>query len=270
MDIFEFIDYKKFAKKSFEKMPKRGHGQLGKLAKYMNVHSTFISQVFNGDKALNPEQGLLVAEFLGLNPLETQYLIKLIQKDRAGSEKYKNILQKEINELQDKARKISNRLTEVRSLRDEQKAIFYSDWYYSAIRLQVDIDGYQDLESISNHFGLPRQLAGEILDFLQSANLVERDGEKLKVGPSRTHLEPDSPFIKLHHLNWRQKALENIKSADISKLHYSAPMTLSKSDYEVVRKKIVKLIEEIGRVVDPSPPEELVCLNIDWFKVKPS
>ncbi|MEQ1665910.1 MAG: TIGR02147 family protein, partial [Bdellovibrionales bacterium] len=269
MDIYEFSNYKKYILNRLTEMPKKGHGQLRKLAEYLNVHSTFVSQVFHGEKELNAEQGMFVAEFFGLNEPETEYFIKLIQIERAGNSKLVKLLQKEAQQIKNQALKISNRLAVKKVLPDEQKAIFYSDWYYSAIALLIDIKGYQDIESISNYCGLPRKTVADALNFLIEAGLLIRENSEIKVGPSKTHLDADSPFIKLHHLNWRYKALEYVKYQYPEKLHYSSPMTVSKKDVEVVRAKIVKLIEEVGKVVDPSPSEELMCLNIDWFKVQP-
>ncbi len=71
----------------------------------------------------------------------------------------------------------------------------------------------------------------------------------------------------LHHSNWRKKALENVKVPAGVKIHYTSPMTLSKTDAEKIQAMLHKAIEEIGNVVDPSPAEQLMCLNIDWFRV---
>lgn len=92
---------------------------------------------------------------------------------------------------------------------------------------------------------------------------------KLKIGTRHTHLDPESPFIKFHHLNWRYKAIENIKLNYDEKLHYSGPTTIGKKDALLVRAEIVKLLERVGEIIDPSPDEELMCLNIDWFKLNP-
>lgn len=269
MEIFEHENYKTYVRQRLLAMPKKGYGQLQKISQYLGVHTTYVSQVFNGDKTLNEEQGMLIAEFLSLNDIETQYFIKMIQIERSGSEKYRRLLIKDADKIKEQAKRVSTRLAVKKVIPDDQKAIFYSDWYYSAIRLLAGIPGHSDVESIAHRFGLPRQLVSRVTQFLLEAGLLVRDDEMLKVGPSRTHLEPDSPFIKLHHLNWRNKALEHIGHSSDAKLHYSSAMTLSSKDVEIVRQKILKLIEDVSKVVDPSPREELMCLNIDWFNLLP-
>lgn len=44
-------------------------------------------------------------------------------------------------------------------------------------------------------------------------------------------------------------------------------MTVGKNDVETIRAILLKAIQDVGKVVDPAPNEELMCLNIDWFKV---
>src|SRR5690606_23592333 len=147
-----------------------------KLAEYLNVHTTYMSQVFHGDRLLNPEQAMYVAEYLGLTELETEYYIKLVQIERAGNDKLKRLLIKEAQKIKERSQQIRNRLTVDQIIPDTFKSVFYSDWYYSAIRLLTSIKGYQDIESISNYFNLPRFLVRDVTDFLLRAGLLEKDG----------------------------------------------------------------------------------------------
>ena len=69
-------------------------------------------------------------------------------------------------------------------------------------------------------------------------------------------------------MNWRNQALLRLDSGNKHNLHYSSPMTLGKKEIEIVRNEVLKLIERIGKIIDPAPNERLVCFNIDWFEVK--
>lgn len=271
MSIFEFESYKIFVQKRIEALPKKGYGQLKQLAQYLNVSTTFVSQVFgaSSDKSLNLEQATLVCEFFGLSELETEYFLKLVLIERAGTEKLKKVLKNEAEKIKKNALKISSRLQVTRVLADEEKAVFYSNWYVSALRLLVGIPGHQNIETLAAELQLPRKTAGEVLNFLLNTGLLVRDEKGLRVGPSRTHLEADSPFIKLHHFNWRNKAVERIAHSDLSGLHYSAPMTVGVNDIEKIKAVLLKAIADIGKIVDPAPNEELMCLNMDWFRVLP-
>jgi hypothetical protein len=57
---------------------------------------------------------------------------------------------------------------------------------------------------------------------------------------------------------------------DISdeELFYTGPMTLSVETMREIRKDLIELIDKTVRKIEPSPAEELACMNIDWFKVR--
>ena len=44
-------------------------------------------------------------------------------------------------------------------------------------------------------------------------------------------------------------------------------MTLSHKDALKIRQMIIEFIQSVNKVVDPSPSEEIHCMNIDWFVV---
>jgi hypothetical protein len=71
----------------------------------------------------------------------------------------------------------------------------------------------------------------------------------------------------VHHINWRQKAIERVQEKGESQLHYSCPMTLSAKDALKLREMVVKFLESVDAVIEPSPSEELHCLNVDWFRI---
>lgn len=250
-------------------MPRKGYGQFRKLAEYLNVSTTFISQVFQGDKSINPEQAIPVCEFFGLTESETEYFIKLVFLERAGSEKLKRMIQKEIEKIRSANLKIANRLGVSSELTDQNKAVFYSDWYYSAIRLSMRLKGLNTIDALAKYLNLSRKVTNEAVQFLIHAGLCTDENGILKGTLGKTHVDADSPFIRMHHMNWRYKALEQVKYPDIHKLHYSSPMTVGVKDMEKIKSELLKAIETIGKIVDVAPDEELMCLNMDWFKIVP-
>jgi uncharacterized protein (TIGR02147 family) len=189
--------------------------------------------------------------------------------ERASSLSYKQSLGRDLKSIKEQSQKLEKRLTHKQILSDEQKAIFYSDWHYSAIRMLTSISGYESSDAIAQYLGLPKKMVTEALQFLEAAQLVvkEKEKNKYKIGPLSTHIGADSPWVKLHHNNWRSKAIEYINYPDHLKLHYTSPMTLSAVDVEKIRAKLVTMIDEIGKVVDNSPANQLMCLNVDWFQI---
>jgi uncharacterized protein (TIGR02147 family) len=248
-------------------MPKAGYGQSRRLADALNVHTTLVSHVMKGKKAFSLEQAIGTCEFLSLSDTETEFFLILVQAERAGNMALRKHFSRQMEKLREHSKELVNRLSSKRKLTEEDRATFYSDWAYSAVRQLIAIKGYQKIEDIAEYFRLSRRRTKEIIDFLVRVQLCIEDKSGLKVGPATTHLESSSPWVRSHHVNWRQKSVESLNREDASKLHYTAPMTLSRNDAEVIREMIVKFLESVDPVVEPSPSEALYCLNIDWFEV---
>jgi uncharacterized protein (TIGR02147 family) len=263
----------------FKSLPKAGYGQSRRLADHLGIHTTLVSQVLNDKKTFTPEQAVSACEFFALSEIETDYFLLLVQLDRAGSPALKKNIHRQIEKIREQSKELVNRLSSKHKLSEEDRAIFYSDWSYSAVRQMMAINGYQQLDSIADYFGFSRRQTKNIIEFLLRVGLCvevndgaeaggkEGKGTKFKVGPTTTHIESSSPWVRLHHMNWRQKSIEALNAEGHAKLHYTAPMTLSKADAELVREQIVKLLESVDSIIEPSPSETLFCLNIDWFQV---
>ena len=267
ISLYNFESPREFIRARFEAMPKRGYGQSLRLAEFLGVHTTLVSQVLKGGKTFTLEQGALVADFFGLTEDETDYLLLLLQIERAGTPVLRKNLERQKEKLRARAKELVNRLNADTNLSEEKKAVFYSDWIYSAVRQLVALPGFAQPERVAAYFQLSPRRIREVVDFLLSSGLLVETPQGLVVGTRSTHLESSSPWVHVHHANWRQKAITGLSREDAAKLHYTCPMTLSASDALKVREQIVKLLESVDKVIEPSPSEELRCLNIDWFKV---
>ena len=264
--FFSYSNYKNLIIELIESRPKKGRGQYKKIAEFFNISSVAISQVFKGEKDLTVEQGFKLCHFFGFNELETEYFLLLVQIARAGSFEYREKLEKDLLTVRARSSDVAERVRPNQKLTQKMQSEFYSSWIYSAIRLSTDLEKIKSIEDIVSHFGIGHQTATEIINFLLDSGLCKLDGSELTIGPSKTHVRSNSPFVKRHHLNWRMKAIAHIDSVDKKDLHYTGPMTLSYQSFERIREILLKTIEETTQVVVDSDSEKLACLNIDWFK----
>ena len=265
MTLFEYENYKDYILKILKEMPSKGYGQFRKFAQHLQVNSVIISQIFKGERHLSAEQALDLAGYLGLTNLETEYFVLLVQLERAGNYRLKTHFKKRLSEIREKSKDLKSRLPQDKLLTDETKAIFYSNWYYSGVRLLSSIKGFENIDAIAEHLHLPRASVKRIASFLVENGLCLEERGKLKMGPKLTHLEAASPLISRHHTNWRLRALQNLEPLSKDELFYSAPMTLSTEDVAWVRARIVELIQKVVDRAKDSESEKLACLNIDWF-----
>ncbi len=267
MDIFEFDNFRNFLKESLKSMPNQGHGFGKKIAQAADMSTAFFSQVLSGKRLLSLEQASLISDFLQLTPLQSDYFLVLVQLDRAGNESLRKKTRSQMLQIRKTAQAVANRFTQTSEISEQDKPIYYSDWVYGVVQQLTAIDEYKTEFKIAERLSLPLKKVREVLDFLLQAGLCVNRNNRYEIGPTRIHLPPNSPWIRQHHANCRTLALECLHFEDPHKLHYSSPMTLSKKDYEKIRKILIEIIEKVGKIVDPSPSEELICLNIDLFKI---
>ena len=265
--VFDYLDYRQFLRDLIESMPKSGWGQLTRLAEHLNTSAVLVSYVFNGSRDFSPEQALEVAEYFELSTLETDYFCLLIQYERAGTLKLKTKLKQQLDETRTKALNLKSRVKQDLELTEDAKARFYSNWYYSGIRLTSSIEGLNSIDAISSYLQLPKPRVKDVLEFLCQYGLcIEKDGDYF-MGPKRTHLDADSPLITRHHANWRLKGLENMQEVTPDELFYTAPMALSQEVMVMIRKDLAEFIDQMVKKVGDSKSEHVACLNIDFFKL---
>jgi hypothetical protein len=96
---------------------------------------------------------------------------------------------------------------------------------------------------------------------------VEREAGKWKMGVRNIHAPRGSVQEVLHQTNWRRQAILRVPRQKKPDLHYTALYTLAAADIERLRELALRFIEDSRAVVIPSPSEELVCCNLDFFRV---
>lgn len=268
MNIFELSNYKAIIQSILTEKRKLQKGISRQLAEYLNVHPSMISQALTGNKDFSEEQMILITEFLGLPQLESQYLLILLQQERAGSVKLKKYYDERRIEVQKKALSISERVVKNKTLSDKEKAIFYSHWLYPTVHLLSTLDKKPRFEEICKKLDISAVRAREILDFLIEIHMVvEKDGVFFS-GPVATHLEKSSPFLPKHHTNWRLKAIQYSDEISDQELMYTASISINKKDFEKIREEFLQSIQKMVKIVNASPAEDIAQINLDLFWIK--
>ena len=268
MKIFDYLDYRKYVLEELKKRPKKGHGQFLKIAKALHIHTTMVTHILKGHLHFSMEQSLAMAEFLGLNELETEFFIHLVQWERAGNPQTKNYFFKKLSAIKERSQNLRERLETKNTLDDSDRAVYYSTWIYAAIRLLTSIPHFQTREALAERLGMHISRVNQILEFLLSRGLCQEEDGRIFYGDTKTYIGQESLLVSRHHSNWRLKALERIDRVDPQELAYTNPVVLAEKDIAKVREEIVQLIERVHKITAPSPCEKLFCFNIDWLEMK--
>lgn len=269
MSIFDFKDVKSYLKNSINQLPKKGRGEVSRIARHLRVSSTLVSHVLSGEKSFTLEQAEALISYLGLIGIEADYFLIMVQLERAGSQGLKEYLKTKLNELKEQSLKLSNRLPSDRQLTDEKRAIFYSSPLYMAIRLYSSVsDEGKTLTEIANRFEISILRCSEILSFLVECGLVDEKSGRYTMGPQKIHLEKGSPHLLRFQTDWRMRAISRGEDLSDNELLFTAPVSLAKEDFEKLREEMIIFIKKFLDTVHASPAEEIACLNLDffWFK----
>ena len=266
MDLFEYIDYKKFVHDRIDLMPRKGRGEFKRIAAALRMHSTRVSQIFNSGIDLTLEQAADFCHFWGLSQLESEYFLLLVQKARAGSAHLSKILEAQADGLRAKARHLEARIKTEVMLSESDRSKFYSSWIYSGVRLATSIPHMNSVDALAEYFDLPRAFVIQIIDFLLEAELCERSGHSIQMKAKSTHLETNSPLVHRHHVNWRIKALSGLENRRDDEISFTCPASIAKSDQTEIRDLLMKSMDRFLRSARASdPPDTLICLNLDLF-----
>lgn len=268
LNIFEFSDYRGFIKSWLEEAKAQKTSNLTRLAEAAMVHPTFLSHVLAGTKELSLEQAALISEYMNLTHLEQDYFFAIIHIDRAGNQKLKKYWLTKKQELEKQKNKLSERFDKHRQLSHEQRAIFYSSWIYAAIWAATAIDNGQTLNQIAEKIRISRNKAEEIVSFLLETGLCTDDKGIIRMGETHLHIPNESPLVVKHHTNWRMKAVQKMDTRESVELFFTSPMSISVKDFDVIRERLNIALKGIVDIAKESPAEEIVCLNIDFFKTQ--
>ncbi|MCM2280353.1 MAG: TIGR02147 family protein [Bdellovibrionaceae bacterium] len=266
MSIFEFTDYKAFLKGWIAGRPKNGRGESTRMAHALGVSSTMVSQVLSGDRHLNLELADALADHLGLNEKEAEYMFLLVDYERAGTARLKARLRRRIEQAKKEAAVLANRIQKDKELSPEVMAVFYSSWLHSGIRNLSAVPGFNDVDTIAQRLTVPKAVVAQIVDFLLQHGLCVIENGKLTYGPSWTHIPATSPLIAKHHQNWRLRGFAKMDSRSDDDLFFTSPISLSVEAATEIRAMLPTMIERVQKIVRPSPSETIRCLNIDWFE----
>ncbi len=265
--IYDYLAYKKYVNDRIYVLPQNGRGQYRKIAEHLNINTVVVSQIFKGNRDLTLEHAFSLTQYFGMAHLEKEYFINLVQRERAGNHQLKTYFETKLKEIKTEAQKIKN-IIDNKELNDEAKFQFYSNWYYSAIRLSTLLPEQNNVTAIANQLKLPAPRVREVVDFLLMHGLLKEEMGALLIGPQRTHLSAESPYINRHHTNWRLKGLENMEALSTSELFFTSPMTISQKVMDEVKVLLLDLVAELSKKVRDAKDEKLVCLNIDFFDVE--
>lgn len=266
MSIFEYGDYRSYLRAHIRALPRKGRGELSNIAKHLGMNTTLLSQIMSGSRDFNHEQTYSLSLYLGHMELEMDFFSLLVQIERAGTSELKEHLKKKLNAIKSESLKLSKRIIYEKKLSDQERAVFYSSWAYSAVHIFTSLsDKGVTLDEISRRFSFSKVKAAEIVQFLLSSEIIIEKSGRYRPGVQSTFVEQGSPHLLKHHSSWRVKAIQKSENLSDNELMITGQYSLSKKDFLSLRERLTEFVKVLNMAVKETDPEEIVCLNLDWF-----
>lgn len=267
LSVFNYEKFTDFLENEVVKNTSIKHGEKKEIAEFINIHPTTLSQVLNKSRTFNDEQVFLLAKFFNLNEIESEYVLLLHQIENTQNKFFKESLNKKKNKLKKRSLNLKERVEKDQEISDTDKAIFYSSWHYSCIWVFISLGDGKSINEIQERIGIDKRQVNKVLDFLINIGLCTEKNGKYFQQLGRMHLDKQSPHLKQHHINWRIKSIQSLDNPDDANLNFTAPLSLSKKDFEKMREELVNYIQKLSTVVEKTDPEEVYVVNLDFVKI---
>jgi hypothetical protein len=191
----------------------------------------------------------------------------LLELARAATVESKEYFLTKINDLKQENENLKNivKRDSFNSLQDQSS--YYSSWLWMALHFATSIEELQTIDNLAERFSLPKSQILFVLEKLLFLGLIIKSGNRWIFKTGEFHLEKNSPLIPAHHQNWRNRATIDSQNPNSDGLHYSAVYTLSEKDFQILKSHILTWIKFSNEVVQASKEEEIVCFNLDFFKI---
>jgi uncharacterized protein (TIGR02147 family) len=265
--IYQAKNYREFLRVELDS-PTQGRGARSRLAEHLGVRLSFISVVLSGRQEFGAEHGVRIAEFFDLNGPETEYLVLLIHRERAGSEDLRRLYQAQIERIQKEQSRITSRAPKgARVLGEAELSEYYGAWYPIAVHMCLRNEKLRDPASIARRLGIEVFRVKRAIDLLERIGFIQVDKRGISLVDQQFHFGENSPALRMHHMNWRNAAIRSLDQERKTDLHYSVVLSADPEARSKVRELLLEFVQQMHPYIRDAKDEEIFAVNLDLFDV---
>lgn len=267
MNIYKYNDYRTYILDKYKKIMGSSRGVITQLAAQIACGPSYMTQVLKHKTAdLSLEQAFRLNLFFQHNKKESDYFLKLVQYERAGTVELKNYFMQEVKELQKKHNNLSTKIgVNPQNTLTLQEGLF-SFWYQAAIYTALNIPELNTPTTLAKKLNLDLNVVIETIENLTKIGLVCREQNGYKGIRRAIHLPHNAKAIIGHHINWRLRSLSKLQTGiNEDDLFYSSVIALSLKSYKKITEVLSTAIKESKKIVQEGKEETLASFNLDLF-----
>lgn len=266
-NIFEYKSYRQYLKDRLESEGLKS-GLKRRASEFLQVHTTFISQVTLNKADLSLDQAEKINLFFKHNDDEGDFFINLVIFERAGDNKLRKRYEAKIMDKINERNQIQKRIKDTKEVTSSDQDKFYSSYIYGLIHVLSSIPQFQTRESLIKEIGYSSSVVNDAIDFLLKIGILKSTNNKIIPGEQHIHLKADSKNIWNHHANWRLATLQQFSFNQKSDLHYSLAFSCSENDAVKLKESLLNHLKEMNQTIHNSNEEAAYIYCFDFFKWK--
>lgn len=267
MAIFDFKNHQEYLSYRLNS-PSTKRGEKLRLSKHLGVQPSFVSQILNEKLCLSLEQAEATNNFLNHTTEESEFFILLTSRDRAGSKDLKSRYDQQIINIRLRRQEVVDRIGKKSELSPQAQSIYYSSWLYSTVHVASTIPALRNIDDLSQHLNLEKQLLLRIVEFLEESGLVLLKSGEIIPTNSWVRLDRSSPFVSQMHRNWRDIGIRNLERATANDLHFSGVYSTDLKTAQAFKDLLLDNLKVGLKEIERSKEEQLYVLGIDFFNLK--
>jgi len=270
IQVYELRNYRQGFAKLFlrEKELKSGTFTIAGLARDLRIQPSYLTNVTKERAHFSSDQIHALAEKLGLQPDEADFLNLLMEEERTSHEGRKKRLQLEIERRRRQHLRAEKVLAAKEGpLEGEARERYYLDPHVELIHLFAGTSNAPTKASeIGRRWGLAEAYVAEILAFLQKENLLRLKNGRWEREKIFQHLPRESPLSRPGQLLKRMKAIDTLqKLPENSAYAFSATVTTSEEARIEIQAAFLEFLKTCERAVKKSEPENVYQIQFDLF-----
>ncbi|MCC7403406.1 MAG: TIGR02147 family protein [Bdellovibrionales bacterium] len=272
MSVFRFLDYRDAISEiiSESKSGLRPFSFSG-LADAAQVQKPYVTRVFKKEAHFNSDQLFLIADYLGLNQEEADYLMILLEFGRSSLSSRKKSIRKTIHDLQakhlDTRKHLAAEMVDT-ATRDEHLA-YYLDPMAPLVHAFLSVPRYaREPKLIGARLGLSEKRLAAVIEILTSLKIIKSSGPNKGVQIIRDHMQlvSNSPATLPYQIFQRTNAIHQIQTQSLQdRFIFSVAFSADENTKTEIHEAFLKFLRKAEALVKASQPTEIYQMNFDLF-----
>jgi uncharacterized protein (TIGR02147 family) len=242
-----------------------------KLAEKSGIHNTFISNVFKGRSDFHADQIFSIGEALELSGDEVDFVVDLLEYEKAVHPKRKSQLEGQIKKIREKKLKLGSQLQlDEPDFSKQEEIEYYLNPYFMIVHTALHLNKYAlSIGLLAKQLRLSEDYVRYITKRLEEMQFVAYDPKKksYNVRLGSRHLDKTSALCIPHQTLVRNQGLRQMGEIEVSQRNFFSATFLGSEELRAaIEKEFYKFTKKVKDLADSAAdPQGIYQMNFDLF-----